>query len=228
MGEARERTNRDMLRARDAIDRTTRRRSTSRPWPRSPTSPRALHPHVPVRLRRDAAPVPAAPPHRARDVPAPPTERSVTDVCLRRRLHQPRRRSAAPFRAIVGQSPSGYRAVAGRRPSRSRAVRDGLDASAPNASVDFERSGRHRTTTSVASMNFSCTSPLIGIYVLDQDEALDFYVGKLGIEVARDVDLGCHALAHGPRARRRRADPARAPGPARARRGHGGPRSATW
>jgi catechol 2,3-dioxygenase-like lactoylglutathione lyase family enzyme len=28
------------------------------------------------------------------------------------------------------------------------------------------------------------------IYVLDQDEALDFYVGKLGLEVAADVDLG--------------------------------------
>lgn len=29
-----------------------------------------------------------------------------------------------------------------------------------------------------------------GIYVLDQDEALDFYVGKLGFEVTADVDLG--------------------------------------
>lgn len=29
-----------------------------------------------------------------------------------------------------------------------------------------------------------------GIYVLDQDEALDFYVGKLGLEVRDDVDLG--------------------------------------
>ncbi|MFJ9926955.1 MULTISPECIES: VOC family protein [Streptomyces] len=28
------------------------------------------------------------------------------------------------------------------------------------------------------------------IYVLDQDEALDFYVGKLGLEVAADVSLG--------------------------------------
>ena len=28
------------------------------------------------------------------------------------------------------------------------------------------------------------------VYVLDQDEALDFYVGKLGLEVAADVDLG--------------------------------------
>lgn len=29
-----------------------------------------------------------------------------------------------------------------------------------------------------------------GIYVLDQDEALGFYVGKLGMEVRADVDLG--------------------------------------
>jgi catechol 2,3-dioxygenase-like lactoylglutathione lyase family enzyme len=29
-----------------------------------------------------------------------------------------------------------------------------------------------------------------GIFVLDQDEALDFYVGKLGMEVGADVDLG--------------------------------------
>lgn len=28
------------------------------------------------------------------------------------------------------------------------------------------------------------------IYVLDQDEALNFYVGKLGLEVGADVDLG--------------------------------------
>lgn len=28
------------------------------------------------------------------------------------------------------------------------------------------------------------------IYVLDQDEAVEFYVGKLGLEVAADVDLG--------------------------------------
>ena len=28
------------------------------------------------------------------------------------------------------------------------------------------------------------------IYVLDQDQALEFYVGKLGMEVREDVDLG--------------------------------------
>ena len=29
-----------------------------------------------------------------------------------------------------------------------------------------------------------------GIYVLDQDEAIDFYVGKLGLEISADFDLG--------------------------------------
>jgi predicted enzyme related to lactoylglutathione lyase len=28
------------------------------------------------------------------------------------------------------------------------------------------------------------------VYVLDQDEAVDFYVGKLGLEITADVDLG--------------------------------------
>ena len=28
------------------------------------------------------------------------------------------------------------------------------------------------------------------IYVLDQDQALDFYVGKLGLEIHTDADLG--------------------------------------
>jgi catechol 2,3-dioxygenase-like lactoylglutathione lyase family enzyme len=28
------------------------------------------------------------------------------------------------------------------------------------------------------------------IFVLDQDEALDFYVGKLGLEVSTDIDMG--------------------------------------
>jgi len=31
---------------------------------------------------------------------------------------------------------------------------------------------------------------LSNVYVLDQDEALDFYVGKLGLELSTDADLG--------------------------------------
>ena len=43
--------------------------------------------------------------------------------------------------------------------------------------------------TSVADMNLSYTR-LSSIFVLDQDEALDFYVGKFGLEVSVDADLG--------------------------------------
>jgi catechol 2,3-dioxygenase-like lactoylglutathione lyase family enzyme len=48
-----------------------------------------------------------------------------------------------------------------------------------------------RTETLVASI-----APMIKqithsqVYVLDQDEALEFYVGKLGLEVSTDADLG--------------------------------------
>jgi len=31
---------------------------------------------------------------------------------------------------------------------------------------------------------------LSGVFVLDQDRALDFYVGTLGLEVSNDIDLG--------------------------------------
>jgi catechol 2,3-dioxygenase-like lactoylglutathione lyase family enzyme len=34
------------------------------------------------------------------------------------------------------------------------------------------------------------TTRLSSLFVLDQDEALDFYVGKLGLEVNTDQDLG--------------------------------------
>ena len=44
------------------------------------------------------------------------------------------------------------------------------------------------TPRSVSAMFNAITHS--GIYVLDQDEALDFYVGKLGFQVAQDVDLG--------------------------------------
>jgi len=34
------------------------------------------------------------------------------------------------------------------------------------------------------------TLAITSLFVLDQDQALDFYVGKLGLEVSNDVDLG--------------------------------------
>ena len=59
----------------------------------------------------------------------------------------------------------------------------------PKADTEqFRRSARSVPVPSVARMlNSLGTSQ---IYVLDQDQALDFYVGKLGLEVREDVDLG--------------------------------------
>ncbi len=54
------------------------------------------------------------------------------------------------------------------------------------------------------------------IFVLDQDEALDFYVGKLGLEVADDVDMGfMRWLTVSVPGRFRASDPAREARPAR-------------
>ena len=47
---------------------------------------------------------------------------------------------------------------------------------------------RRTAASSVADMFKRITHSFI--YVLDQDEALDFYVGKLGLEVHTDADLG--------------------------------------
>ncbi len=46
----------------------------------------------------------------------------------------------------------------------------------------------HGALPSVALMSNRITHTQV--YVLDQDEALDFYVGKLGFEVSADADLG--------------------------------------
>jgi catechol 2,3-dioxygenase-like lactoylglutathione lyase family enzyme len=51
----------------------------------------------------------------------------------------------------------------------------------------LEKRGRGRAT-SLARMITQFTHSQV--YVLDQDEALDFYVGKLGLELNTDADLG--------------------------------------
>jgi catechol 2,3-dioxygenase-like lactoylglutathione lyase family enzyme len=45
-------------------------------------------------------------------------------------------------------------------------------------------SGAASVATMINGINIS------SVFVLDQDEALDFYVGKLGLEVSADVDMG--------------------------------------
>jgi catechol 2,3-dioxygenase-like lactoylglutathione lyase family enzyme len=47
-----------------------------------------------------------------------------------------------------------------------------------------------RACRALGSVGAMFTITHSSIFVLDQDEALDFYVGKLGMEVTADIDLG--------------------------------------
>jgi catechol 2,3-dioxygenase-like lactoylglutathione lyase family enzyme len=64
--------------------------------------------------------------------------------------------------------------------------RDGLEP--PGAADQFWISPAGPAGSSVTSMFNNITHSQL--FVLDQDEALEFYVGKLGMEVRNDVDLG--------------------------------------
>lgn len=68
-------------------------------------------------------------------------------------------------------------------------LRDGLDApgESPLDRSVLDKPGGEGSISVPRMFNTLSQSQ---IYVLDQDEALDFYVGKLGLEVHTDVDLG--------------------------------------
>ena len=124
----------------------------------------------------------------------------------RGRLPQPRHLQPH-FARVVGESPTAYRertaatrrAVGQHVPPASRR-RFGGRSGRP-AEEQLRRSGASREA--LASQSCSDTSPTPRFIVLDQDEALEFYVGKLGMVVATDADLGRHALPHRHPARRR-------------------------
>ena len=196
MSEARERSNRAMLRVRDTIDRDYD--TAARPRGAGPAGarlPRPPDPHVPVGVRGDPAPLPPAPAHRAGDVPAAHHGPDVTDVCLSVGFTSLGTFSRL-FSAVVGQSPSTY-ARGAVLPPVTRLLHDGLDPAehvharpvGPGGSVGFGEAGRAPTPTSVAGMKLSYPR-LSSLFVLDQDQALDFYVGVLGLEVGTDADLG--------------------------------------
>jgi catechol 2,3-dioxygenase-like lactoylglutathione lyase family enzyme len=67
--------------------------------------------------------------------------------------------------------------------------RDGLDA-ALGLTPDPSVSEKPAPDGSVSVPRMFTTLSQSQIYVLDQDEALDFYVGKLDLEVHTDIDLG--------------------------------------
>ena len=110
------------------------------------------------------------------------TDLSVSEICLEVGFAS-LGTFGRTFREIVGESPTAYRLRRGRPARGPRVLRQGVDA---DRAVLEKRAGAPRA--SVSSMLTQITHSQI--YVLDQDEALDFYVGKLGLEVNTDADLG--------------------------------------
>ena len=134
------------------------------------------------------------------------TDRSVTDICMDVGFSSLGTFSRV-FRDIVGEPPSVYRrrgplppvpscfAMAWLRPSSFGEALGGVSG------------------PSVLRMLNALT--ITQIYVPDQDQALDFYVGKLGFEVTNDMRVRPDALADRRAARAARpGDPARAAGAA--------------
>ena len=121
------------------------------------------------------------------------TDLDVTEVCLAVGFTSLGTFSRL-FSAVVGAVAVDVRPRR-RLPARARLLHDGLDPAEhlhPPAPADpsvSEKRGRRRARTSVAGMKLSYPR-LSSIYVLDQDQALDFYVGVLGLEVGTDADLG--------------------------------------
>ncbi len=110
------------------------------------------------------------------------TDLSVTEICLEVGFAQPRQlrpdlprdRGRIADDVPLARRPTCARCRrASRKRGRDRAVLE-KPASGPRASV-------RRMLTQITHSQ---------VYVLDQDEALDFYVGKLGLEVNTDADLG--------------------------------------
>ena len=175
--------NRRMLRARTPWTATSRSRST---WPRLAAVAHVSEAHfiriVQGDLRRDAAPLPAAPARRAGDVPAARRPSAASPTSAWRSGSPVSAPSAGRSRDIVGESPSAFRR-SGPDARGADVLRQGVDAT-----EQFRRSVADDRPRTVVRMYNAITRSQI--FVLDQDEALDFYVDKLGLEVNTDQDLG--------------------------------------
>ena len=133
------------------------------------------------------------------------TDRSVTDICLDVGFTSLGTFSRT-FREIVGETPSAYRdghgpmvapncfQMAAMRPLRREPAR-----AARESSSSGEASGGRRSLacgSSPSTLARGDTRPMITslsvttVKVLDQDEALDFYVNKLGLEKGQDIKQG--------------------------------------
>ncbi len=86
------------------------------------------------------------------------------------------------FREIVGETPTEYRRSSGQVAAPT------CFTMAWTRPSSFGEAPAVRSLRSIGSMLNSIR--ISHVFVLDQDQALDFYVGKLGLEVRNDLDLG--------------------------------------
>src|SRR3989442_10578094 len=157
-----------------------RSRSTSRRWRRSPTSPK----------RTSSAP--SAPPSgRPRIATSSVAVSSGRCSSCARPTGASRRSASTSASRASGRSAGRSGPSSASRPARiageptPKRSRTASRWRGRDRAVSEKQSGR--ASTSVAPMlNITHSS----IFVLDQDEALDFYVNKLGLEVNTDVDMG--------------------------------------
>ena len=171
-----EESNPRLRRARDAMDRDYSKPLDIRVLARIACLGHVLHPNLSRDLRRDTASLPAAPPRGASDVPATGDRPKRDRELPRCRLHKPRNLRPGSSVSRRPSTASGPRTCAPSPPaSRSR----GRDRA-----VSEKRA--HAQSISVSPMLTRITHSQV--YVLDQDEPLEFYVGKL--EVNTDADLG--------------------------------------
>ena len=116
------------------------------------------------------------------------TDRPVTQICLDVGFGSLGTFSRT-FREIVGTSPSAYREREQAAPRAAiRAGVPGCHARLWDRPSTRSEKPPASSANSVAAMLNALTHT--GIWVLDHDQALDFYVGKLGLEVRVDADLG--------------------------------------
>ena len=177
-----EETNRRMLRARDAMDRDYAQPLDIPTLARIAQVSEAhfIRTFRPRSARRRTATCSGAASSGRCSCCARPTG-SVTDICFdvgfgslgtfSRTFRDDRRRVADAYRRRGPTCHPG-----------ADLLHDGVDAT-----EQFWRSAAGRAGSVTRMFNAITHS---AIYVLDQDEALDFYVGKLGLEVNADVDLG--------------------------------------
>lgn len=92
------------------------------------------------------------------------------------------------FREVFGETPHRY--LQRRRVERTNLLHDGLDPA-----EQFRRSAHRPADAKVGpetkgALTMITSIKISSIYVFDQDEAVDFYVNKLGLEMSADLDFG--------------------------------------